>query len=190
MAAEGFTMVTLSMLWLPILLSAVFVFIASNIFWMALPFWHRPDYRKLPEEATVQNALASATSGQYIVPCVNWGKLTAEERAAMQARPSALLLVRNPGKFEMGKSLGTWFAYNIVIGIFVAYLTGHVLPAGTHYLQVFRVAGTAAFLAYGLRGIPDSAWYGKPWLVTFKDMIDGLVYALLLAGTFGWLWPR
>ena len=183
-------MVTLSMLWLPILLSAVFIFIASNILWMALPFWHRPDYGRLPEESTVQNALVSAKSGQYIVPCVNWNKLSADERAAMQTRPAALLLVRNPGKFEMGKSLGTWFAYNIVIAIFVAYLTGHTRPAGAHYLEIFRVAGTAAFLAYGLRGVPDAVWYGKPWLVAFKEMVDGLVYAMLMAGTFGWLWPK
>jgi hypothetical protein len=182
--------VPLSMLWLPILLSAVFVFIASNILWMALPSWHRPDYKSLPEEKSVQDALANAKSGQYIVPCVDWGKLSAEERTAMGARPAALMLVRNPGKFEMGKSLGSWFGYAVVIAVFVAYLTGHTQPAGTHYLSIFRVAGTAAFLAFGFRGVPDSVWYGKPWVVAFKEMIDGLVYALLIAGTFGWLWPR
>lgn len=183
-------MVTLSMLWLPILLSAVFIFIASNILWMALPFWHRPDYGRLPEEKAVQDALVNAKSGQYIVPCVDWGKLSPEEREAMGTRPAALMLVRNPGKFQMGKSLGAWFAYAVVIAIFVAYLTGHTKPAGTPYLEIFRVAGTAAFLAFGFRGIPDSVWYGKPWIVAFKEMIDGLVYSLLVAGTFGWLWPK
>ena len=138
-------MVTLSMLWLPILLSAVFIFIASNILWMALPFWHRPDYGRLSEEKTVQDALANAKSGQYIVPCVDWGKLSPEEREPMGTRPAALMLVRNPGKFQMGKSLGAWFAYAAVIAIFVAYLTGHTKPAGTPYLEIFRVAGTAAF---------------------------------------------
>lgn len=183
-------MVTLSMLWLPILLSAVFVFIASNILWMALPFWHRPDYGRLSEEKAIQDALVSAKSGQYIVPCVDWGKATAEEKAAMETRPAALLLVRNPGKFAMGKSLGSWFAYALVIAVFVAYLTGHTRGVGSHYLEVFRVAGAAAFLAFGFRGIPDAVWYGKPWVVAFKEMVDGLIYALLIAGTFGWLWPR
>jgi len=23
-----------------------------------------------------------------------------------------------------------------------------------------------------------------------KEAIDGLIYALLMAGTFGWLWPK
>jgi len=108
----------------------------------------------------------------------------------METRPAALLLVRNPGKFAMGKSLGSWFAYALVIAIFVAYLTGHTRGVGSHYLEVFRVAGAAAFLAFGFRGIPDAVWYGKPWVVAFKEMIDGLIYALLIAGTFGWLWPR
>src|SRR5213075_2842684 len=112
-------MVTLSVLWLPILLSAVFIFIASNILWMALPFWHRPDYKKLPDEKGALDALASAKSGQYIVPCVDWGKLSAADKEAMGARPAALVLLRNPGKFNMGKSLGSWFAYSIVIAIFV-----------------------------------------------------------------------
>src|SRR3954452_7797505 len=95
-------MVPLSSLWLPILLSAVFVFIASNVLWMALPFWHRADYSRVTEEKAVQDALVSAMSGQYIVRCVDWGKATAEEKAAMATRPAALLLVRNPGKFAMG----------------------------------------------------------------------------------------
>jgi hypothetical protein len=30
----------------------------------------------------------------------------------------------------------------------------------------------------------------QPWSMTFKEVIDGLVYGLLTAGTFGWLWPR
>jgi len=63
--------------------SAVFVFIASNVLWMALPFWHRKDYGKLPDEKTVLGALASAKSGQYIVPCLDWNKATKEEREAM-----------------------------------------------------------------------------------------------------------
>ncbi|HEY4641969.1 MAG TPA: hypothetical protein VII75_11550 [Thermoanaerobaculia bacterium] len=183
-------MVTLSMLWLPILLSAVFIFIASNILWMALPFWHRPDYKKHPDEKTIQDALASGKSGQYIVPCIDWNKTSAEEREAMGTRPMALILLRNPGEMSMGKALACWFLYPVVIAIFVGYLAGHTLQAGVHYLTVFRVVGTAAFLAYGFRSVPDAIWYGKPWVVTIKDMIDGLIYALLMAGTFGWLWPR
>jgi len=97
--------VTLSALWLPILVSAAFVFIASNILWMALPFWHRSDYGKLANEKPILDALSGAKSGLYVVPCVDWGKVTPEQRAEMQSGASAFLTVRNPWKFSFGKVL-------------------------------------------------------------------------------------
>ena len=183
--------VSLGSLWLPTLLSAVFVFIASNILWMALPFWHRRDNGKLPDEAAALTAFSSAKSGIYIVPCVDWNKQTPEERAARHKEPMALVLMRNPiSTFSFGPALVSFFLYNLVIAILVAYLAGHTLAAGTHYLAVFRVVGTAGILAYSFGGIPYTIWYGKPWGVTVKDIIDGIIYGLLMAGTFGWLWPR
>ena len=90
----------------------------------------------------------------------------------------------------MPKFLGLWFVYTLIISFFVAYLTGHTVALGTHYPAVFRVVGTAAFLVYGLANISNGIWRGIPWTMVAKDMIDGLVYALVTAGTFGWLWPR
>ena len=43
-------MTALSSLWLPILVSAVLVFIASTVIHMVLSFWHRGDYLKMPNE--------------------------------------------------------------------------------------------------------------------------------------------
>jgi len=183
-------MVPLSSLWLPILVSAVFVFIASNVLWMALPFWHRKDYGKLPDEKTVLGALASAKSGQYIVPCLDWNKATKEEREAMERGPIAMLILRNPGDVNMGKVLFFWFLYLLVVSFFVAYLAAHTLAKGTPYLAVFRIVGAAGFLTYGFRTVADAIWYGKPWTVVFKEMIDGLIYSLMMAGAFGWLWPK
>jgi hypothetical protein len=183
-------MVALSELWLPIILSAVFVFVAANILWMALPFWHMRDYRRLPEEGPVIDALSKAESGTYIAPHVDWKNTTPEQRAALQSKPAAYLIVRNPGKFSMAAAIPAYFIYILVICIFVAYLAGHTLGPGTHYLQVFRVAGTAGILAFAFNTIADSIWYGKPWGVTVKHIIDGVIFGLLIAGTFGWLWPR
>jgi hypothetical protein len=78
----------------------------------------------------------------------------------------------------------------LVVGIFVAYLTGHTVAPGAHYLAVFRVAGTAAFMSYGLGNLVNGIWKGQPWSSVIKEVIDGLIYGLLTAGTFGWLWPR
>lgn len=183
-------MVPLSSLWLPILVSAVFVFIASNVLWMALPFWHRKDYGKLPDEKTVLGALSAVKSGQYIVPCLDWNKATKEEREEMQRGPIAMLILRNPGQISMGKVLVFWFLYLLVVSFFVGYLASHTLAAGTPYLTVFRVVGAAGFLAYGFRTIPEAIWYGKTWTVVLKEMIDGLIYSLMMAGAFGWLWPK
>jgi hypothetical protein len=78
----------------------------------------------------------------------------------------------------------------LLIGFFVAYLAAHTVSAGTDYLAVFRVVGTAAFLAFGLGPLANVIWKGYPTSFVLKEVIDGLIYALLMAGTFGWLWPR
>jgi hypothetical protein len=101
-----------------------------------------------------------------------------------------MMTVFPSGPPVMPKFLGLWFAYCLIIGFFVAYLTAHTVALGANYLVVFRVVGTAAFLGYGLGHISDGIWKGQPWSSTIKEVIDGLVYALLTAGTFGWLWPR
>ena len=56
-------------------------------------------------------------------------------------------------------------------------------------MTVFRYAGTTAFLGYALALLHDSIWYHRKWSTTIKHIIDGLIYALLTAGVFGWLWP-
>jgi hypothetical protein len=183
-------MVHLSMLWLPILVSAVFVFIASNILWMALPFWHRKDYGRLPDEKPILGALGAVKSGQYIAPMMDWSKTPPEEREAAMRGPMAFILVRNPGKFSLPQALVLYFIYTLVISTLIGYISGATLAPGVHYLRVFRVAGTAGILAYSFGSVADSIWYGKPWAVTIKQIIDGIIYGLLTAGTFGWLWPR
>lgn len=184
-------MVPLSALWLPILLSAVIVFIVSNILWMALPFWHRRDYSKLADEAAALRALSAARPGMYVIPSVDWGKTSAEERTRLMAGPMALAWVRNPGsRFSFGRALASFFVYTLVVSVFVAYLTAHTVPAGSDYLAVYRVAGTAGVLGYSFGAIPYSIWYGKPWSSTVKDIIDGVIFGMLIGGTFGWLWPR
>ena len=38
--------------------------------------------------------------------------------------------------------------------------------------------------------LPNSIWWGKPWRNTCLEALDGVLYGLLTAGSFGWLWPR
>ena len=95
-----------------------------------------------------------------------------------------------PGEFSMGRNLTLWFLFCVVVGVFAAYITGRALPVGTPYLQVFRFAGATAFIAYSLALWQMSIWYNRAWLTTIKATVDGLIYGLLTAGAFGWLWPR
>lgn len=185
-------MVPLSALWLPILLSAVIVFVASSIMHMLLPY-HKSDYQQLPDEDKLLATLRAANlkRGLYVFPFCNHKDM---KSPAVQEKykqgPVGMLTIVPSGPPNMPKYLVKWFVYCVVIGFFVAYLTGHTVAPNTHYLAVFRVAGTAAFLAYGLGCLSNGIWKGQPWSITIKEVIDGLVYALLTAGTFGWLWPH
>jgi hypothetical protein len=185
-------MVPLTALWLPILLAAVIVFVASSIMHMFLPY-HRSDYQRLPDEDKLTAALRAAglTRGLYIFPyCTPKEMKSPAMIEKYKQGPVGMLTVFPSGPPAMPKFLGMWFVYCLLIGFFVAYLTGSTVAPGAQYLAVFRVAGTAAFLGYGLGHLVNSIWAGQPWSVTIKHVIDGLVYGLLTAGTFGWLWPR
>ena len=183
-------MVTLGMLWLPILVSAVIVFIASNILWMVIPFWHHKDYSHLPQSDAVVASLKDAPSGQYMVPSMNWGKMTDEQKEAVQKGPGGLLLLRNPMQFSMGGALGGYFLFNVIVIAIIAYVGSFSLGIGAKYSQVFRVIASAGVLGYSFHTVSDSIWYGRPWSSTIKFIIDGIIYGLLIAGTFGWLWPK
>jgi hypothetical protein len=182
----------LASLWLPIVLSAIFVFIASSIMHTVLPY-HRSDYRKLPDEEKLLGALrgAGVTRGLYIFPFATHKEMkTPEVQEKYKLGPVGMMTVFPSGPPAMPKFLGSWFGYCLVIGFFVAYLAWHTLAVGTNYLVVFRVVGTAAFLGYGLGHVSDGIWKGQTWSATSKEVLDGLVYGLLTAGTFGWLWPK
>jgi hypothetical protein len=185
-------MTPLSALWLPIVLSAVIVFVASSIMHMLLPY-HRGDYRQVPNEDKVIPALRAAglTRGLYIFPHATHKELNSPEvMEKYKQGPVGMMTIFNNGPIVMPKFLGMWFGYCLIISLFVAYLAAHTAGAHAHYLRVFRIVGTAAFLAYGLGHLSDGIWKGQTWSFTLKEVIDGLVFALLTAGTFGWLWPR
>jgi len=187
-------MVSLTALWLPIVLSAVFVFVASSIIHMLLPY-HKSDYSKLPNEEKVMDALRAeglAPGRLYHFPHLASHKEmgTPEAQEKFKKGPVGLLTILPSGVPSMGSFLGKWFVYCLAIGFVTAYLTGRTLAPGAPYLAVFRVAGTAAFLGYAGAHAADSIWKGQAWSTTFKHIFDGLVYALLTAGTFGWQWPR
>jgi hypothetical protein len=186
-------MVALHVLWLPILLSSVMVFVVSSVIHMASP-WHKNDYPKMPDEDKVMDALRpfNIPAGDYMVPRPSSRQdMRSKEFIEKKNKgPVMMMTVWPAGMTGMSSSLVQWFLYLIVVGVFAAYITGRALPVGSPYLQVFRFAGATAFIAYSVALWQLSIWYRRPWVTTIKVTLDGLIYSLLTAGVFGWLWPK
>jgi hypothetical protein len=185
-------MISLMSLWLPILLSAVIVFVVSSIIHTVLKY-HNTDFGKLPDENGVIEALSKfkLPPGDYVMPHA----ATSEERKApefvekVKKGPVAFITVMPSGMPTMGASLIQWLLYCVVVGIFAAYIGSRSLGPGAAYLEVFRFTGTVAFLSYGFALLQNSIWFKHSWSATIKSVFDALIYGLLTAGTFGWLWP-
>ncbi|HYU33262.1 MAG TPA: hypothetical protein VEW48_13965 [Thermoanaerobaculia bacterium] len=186
-------MISILNLWLPIAAAAVLVFVASSVLHMLLTY-HRRDYKQLPAEAETLEGVrrANLSPGLYFFPyCPSMKEMgTPEMQERYRKGPVGMLIAMPSGPPTMGKHLALWFGYCLLVSVFVAYLAGRTLAPGTDYLEVFRVAGTAAFLAYGIGQLVDSIWKGLPWSNTLRALVDGLIYSLVTAGAFGWLWPR
>ena len=185
-------MVSIVSLWLPVLLSAVIVFVASSVIHMLLTY-HRSDFKGVPSEDDVMDALRpfNIPPGDYVIPHASGtGEMNSPEfKEKMTRGPVAFVTVLPSGPPSMAGNLILWFLYCVLVGIVAAYVAGRAVPPGGEYLAVFRFAGTAAFLSYGMALLQNSIWYKRNWSSTLKSVFDGLIYALLTGGTFGWLWP-
>ncbi|MBU6411881.1 MAG: hypothetical protein KGS45_00265 [Planctomycetes bacterium] len=185
-------MMSLTSLWLPILLSTVFCFIASSIIWMASPL-HKKDYENPGEhEGSMLDLLRRAgfTPGVYVFPWCTHGKPTPEMLEKMKTGPWAHMTVMQ-GPPSMAKPLILWFVYLLAIGITVGYVgAASGLGAGVNYLRVFQIVGVSAFLVHVMGSLPMYIWMGQPWKTLPGRIVDGLIYTGLTAGTFGWLWPK
>lgn len=186
-------MVSLVELWAPILLAALFVFVASSVIHMFLGY-HAADMRGVPDEPKVMEALRA-----FNLPPGDYGMPKATSSAdlknpaflqKMQAGPVIFMTVLPNGPVQMGTSLALWFLYCVVVGIFAGYIAGRALGPGADYLSVFRFAGATAFVGYTLALWQQTIWYKRSVATTLRSTFDGLIYALLSGGCFGWLWPR
>jgi hypothetical protein len=186
-------MVPVLSLWVPILLSAVIVFIVSAIIHMVLTY-HRNDFRRLLKEDDVLETLRrlNVPAGDYAAPYAASPAAMKDPAYIdkMNKGPILFMTVVAGGQHSMGTALALWFVYSIVVSLFAAYIAGRALGPGAYYLEVFRFVGTAAFMGYAFAQLQQSIWFKRSWGTTLKSVFDGLLYALLTAGTFGWLWPR
>jgi len=182
----------LAQLWLPILLSGAFVFIASSILHMVLRFWHAPDCKGFTNEDEVGAAMrkGNASAGLYMMPyCTPEAMKDPATAEKFKTGPVAVIYLRKPGPMNMGAFLGQWFVFCLLVSFFCALLAVHALPAGAPHEHVFHLIGLAALLGYAFGVIPDAIWWGHPWRSAIKHIIDGVIYAVITGLTFAWLWP-
>jgi hypothetical protein len=169
------------------------VFVVSAIIHMA-PLWHKNDYPKMPREDDVLEALRplAIPPGDYMLPRPSG---TAEMRSPefaqkMEKGPVMVVTVLPNGPMTMTSSLVQWFVYSAVVGLFSAYIAGRALAPGAGAVSAFRFVGATAFMGYTVALWQMSIWYRRAWGSTVKATVDGLIYAVVTAAVFGWLWPR
>jgi hypothetical protein len=180
----------LTELWIPILVGGLAVFVMSALVWTVMPH-HRTEWQGLANEDAVADAIRAGapTPGLYHVPHSADPKAmgTPEFVARMNRGPIAYLTVAPNGAPAMGPMMAKSAITNIVVAVFVAYVAWHAVPAGSDYLQVFRIVGTVTFMTYAFGSMADSIWFGRPWSSWFRQAFDSLLYAGVMAGVFGWL---
>jgi hypothetical protein len=183
----------LAELWIPILASGVVVFLLSALAWTAMPH-HKKDFGPLPNQDAVMAVMNQnpPAPGQYIIPWEADAKRRSEPAflEKMNKGPHGYMTVIPNGMPSMGPMMVKSVIYNVVVAVLVGYVAWHALGAGADYLAVFRIVGATAAMSFTLASVPDSVWFGRPWRAYWLQVVDGVVYALFMAGIFGWLWPR
>ena len=185
-------MVPIASLLVPTLIAAVAVFVVSAVIHMLLP-WHRTDYRRVPNEDGLMDAMRpfALTPGDYMLPCPSGPAAVKDPSfvAKLERGPKAFMTVMPAGVPGMGKQLAQWFAYCFLVGFFAAYVASRALAPAADAMNVFRFTATIAFIGYVVANWQNSIWYLRPWTTSFKNTVDGLVYAALTGAAFAWLWP-
>jgi hypothetical protein len=185
--------ISLLELWLPILLASLFCWITSALFHMLIKH-HNADYKKIDSEDKVADVLreANLAPGLYHLPyCADMKEMANEDmQKKFENGPIAMISVFENGMPAMGKLLIQQFLFFLVACILVAYVASFSLIPSAADMSVFRLVLVVSFLTFGWGLVPYSIWYGHPWSNCIRYLIDAIIYGLVTAVTFVWLWPQ
>jgi hypothetical protein len=186
-------MTAVTALWLPILVSAVAVFVVSSIIHMT-PLWHKNDFPRYANEDRVLDALRplGIPPGDYMMPRpANTAEMRSPEfMEKMKRGPAVMMTVFPPWNGSMAGNLAQWFVYCLVVSFLAAYIAGAALPPGSTGVRICQLAGTTAFIGYSVALWQNSIWYRRSWSMTLKSTLDGIIYAAVTCLVMGWLWPK
>lgn len=180
-------------LWLPILLTAVFIFIASSLIHMVFK-WHNPEYKGFKNEDAVRAAIRaeSPAPGMYVLPyCTDMKQMASEDMVKKYGEgPVGFVTLKANGMPNMGKSLSLWFLYSLFVAAVVAFLAAQNVGLAPDHAHIgAHLVGVITFIAYGFGSVQEGIWMGKPLSSVVKYLLDSLIYAVISAATFYWLWP-
>ena len=180
-------------LWLPILLSAVVVFVLSSLIHMVFK-WHASDYRAFANEDAIRAAIRAGNPapGHYVVP--HCGDMKEMSSPAMLQKynegPVGHVTIAPNGPHNMGKSLGLWFLWALIVTIVAAFLATQIFgldPARAR--AAAKLVGAITFIAHGFGNVVESIWMGRSWSSTAKHLLDSALYGVGAGFVFYWLWP-
>jgi hypothetical protein len=179
-------------LWLPILLSAVAVFVISSLVHMAFK-WHNSDYGTVANEEAIRVAVQASdpAPGRYVIPhCKEMKDMSSPEMMnKYQQGPVMHFTILPKGVPNMGKYLGQWFLWSLVIAAVVAWLTAKAYGIGAPAQGAAKFAAVLTFIAHGFGTVTESIWVGRPWGSSVKYLLDAALYAAGTGAVFLWLWP-
>lgn len=176
---------SLTSLAVPILLSAVALFVASFLSWMVVQL-HRDDWKKLENEDAVMATAAKVPVGNYMFPCAkSMEEMKSEEfQKKYDSGPRGILTILP--KANMGLNLGLTFLYFIAISFLLAYLSSMVLPPGTEFAKVLRFVSTAALMTFLAAMVQHAIWFKTR---IFGHLIESIAFALIVGAFFAMFWP-
>jgi hypothetical protein len=180
-------------LWLPILLSAAVVFVVSSLIHMVFK-WHAGDYNGFANEDAVRAAIRAGNPapGRYVIPHSTDMKEMGSEAMQRKYRegPVAQINLGAPGLPNMGKYLGLWFVWSLIVATVAAYLASRLFGFNFGRADAAaKMVGAVTFIAYGFGTVTESIWGLRPWSSSAKYLLDAALYAVGSALVFLWLYP-
>lgn len=179
-------------LWLPILLSAVAIFVVSSLIHMLFK-WHESTYRKLGNEEEVRAALNAGAPGpgMYVLPhCTDMKRMQEPEMLARYTEgPVGFVTLRRAGPPSIGVPLMQWFLFTVAVAALSALITVQAIGLHAQGQQAGHMIGLISLMVYAVGGLPEGIWMARPWRSVALHALDGAIYATVTALTFMWLWP-
>lgn len=155
--------------------------------------WHKSDYPAVPNESALADAVRplAIPPGNYVVPrpAGMADMKTPEFQEKVNRGPNMILTVIPNGPRPMTNFFVGWIVYLLVVTSVAAFAAWSVLPP-TPVQGVKKTVGFVYFVSFALGLWPESIWYHRKWSTTVKLTFDALIYAVITAFIFGWLWPR